>query len=133
MAKKNPEVKATEDAPYINEEPKAKKSFKDIASSRGVKIGAIVAGSTLALGAAFGVGLVAGHFQGPNFGHEQFGQGQFDGRGGVFGQTGGDHFGGRHDGDRDGDRRGQFDPNMPPPTQVLPNGGTQVGPVTPTP
>lgn len=131
MAKKQPEVTVTEESPYIEDAPKAKKSFKDILNSRGAKIGAIAAGSTLALGAAFGIGLVAGHAQGPDFGHEQFGQGQFDGRGGAFGKADGDHFGGHRDGDRDGDRRGKFDPNMPPPVDV--GGGTQIGPVTPTP
>lgn len=119
MAKKNPETNPVEDSPYINEAPKAKKSLKDIASSRGAKIGAIVAGSTLALGAAFGIGLTAGHLQGPAFGHGQLGQGHpdRDGDHGKGGKSG--HFDGR-DGHRDGDRSGKFQMPVDPNAQVAP-------------
>lgn len=124
MAKKNPEVTVTEDSPYVSEAPKAKNSVKSILSNRSARIGAIVAGSTLALGAAFGIGLTAGHAQGPAFGDHQMGQGQFgpdrDGdHGGKFapGQQGpnGQMAPNGQFGHHDGDHGGQFNPGQPAP------------------
>ncbi|MFM6981001.1 MAG: hypothetical protein ACKOWE_06325 [Micrococcales bacterium] len=111
MAKKNAPATETAESPYVTETPKAKKSLKETFSSRGAKTAGIVAGSALALTAAFGIGLTAGHAQGPAFGHDQMGQGQFGGdrdgdHGGQFGPGG----------HRDGDKGGQFNPNMQPPT-----------------
>lgn len=93
MAKKNDttiESSDGQESPYVNVDAKPKRSLKTASAKRGWRIGAIVAGSTLALGAAFGVGLTAGHLAPANFG-PGIGQGQFQGP----------------DGDRDGDHLGK--------------------------
>lgn len=127
MAKQKPETTPVEESPYVSEQPKAKKSLRDFASSRGARIGAIVAGSTLALGAAFGIGLTAGHAQGPDFRHSEFGQNQpADRDHGKGGKPG--HFGDR-DGKRDGMRDGDRGSKMQPP--VAPDAPAPVAPVAP--
>ena len=85
-------------------------------------IGAIVAGGVVALGAAFGVGLIAGHAA-PGFpGGGDFAAGQ--GPLGDHGDRGGDQRGGPRDGDRDGDRGVQHGQGLQAPgsTGRAPNG-----------
>ncbi|MEO0048684.1 MAG: hypothetical protein RL556_16 [Actinomycetota bacterium] len=126
MAKDKAAKATAEEAPYVIENSKPKNSRKPFLKSRGFKIAAIAAGGTLALGAAFGIGLSAGHLQGPDFSHSQFGQGA-----GGFGDRDGDHgmsgFGpGGH---------GEKDPNFKPQApgaQSAPNGSaTPNGTATP--
>lgn len=119
MTKKNTKDVAADQSPYINEEPSATKKANSVLSKPGLRIGAIVAGGTLALGAAFGIGLTVGHAQGPDFGRDQFGQAQFDQHGGPGAQRPQGGF------DRDGDHGGQFNPNgMNGQTQTDPNATT---------
>lgn len=102
-------------------------------------IGAIVAGGVVALGAAFGVGLIAGH-AGPGFpggGDFAAGQGPQSGQG----DRDGDHRGGPRDGDRDGDHGIQGGQGLQAPgsTGTTPNGsapapnGQQPAPAAPAP
>lgn len=97
-----------------------------------LKMGAAIAGGVVALGAAFGIGLVAGHAA-PGFpggGDFAAGQGQ---QGGPDGDRDGDHRGGGRHGDRDGDgfggqqggglqAPGQTDGTAPNGTAPAPNG-----------
>ena len=88
-------------------------------------IGAIVAGGVVALGAAFGVGLIAGH-AGPGFpGGGDFAAGQ--GLQGGHGDRDGDHRGGPNDGDRDGNRGPQGGQGLQAPGMngTAPNGAPQ--------
>ena len=116
MAKDKAAKVTAEEAPYLIEDAKPKQARKSIFKTRGFKIAAIAAGGTLALGAAFGVGLSAGHLQGPDFSHGQFGQAPHG-----FGDRDGDHGkGGFGPGGR-GDRDGNFKPQAPGAT-TAPNG-----------
>lgn len=80
MAKKNENVNVETPAePYIHEETKSNtlsNKLSSVTKSRGAKIAAIVAGSALAVGTAFGVGFSAGNVSHPGFDGQASGQHQ---------------------------------------------------------